>query len=109
MAWVTWRQHRHQLLIGLALIAGLALAALVTGLPMRTSYQREALSSCLPPTARSGCDIIVRHFQSEFGSRVDIARYLDSSTGPRRDVRRRSASRTRAGARHAPVRLDADP
>jgi hypothetical protein len=76
MAWVTWRQHRHQLLIGLALIVFLALAALVTGLPMRTAYQREALSSCLPPTARSGCDIIVRHFQSEFGSRVDIARYL---------------------------------
>ena len=76
MAWVTWRQHRHQLLIGLALIVGLALAALVTGLPMRTAYNREALSSCLPPTARSGCDIIVRHFQAEFGSRVDIAGYL---------------------------------
>ena len=76
MAWVTWRQHRHQLLIGLALIVGLALAALITGLPMRSAYQREALSSCLPPTARSGCDIIVRHFQSEFGSRVDIASYL---------------------------------
>ena len=76
MAWVTWRQHRHQLLIGLALIAGLALAALVTGLPMRTAYQREALSGCLPPTARSGCDIIVRHFQAEFGSRVDLAGYL---------------------------------
>jgi hypothetical protein len=76
MAWVTWRQHRHQLLIGLALIVGLALAALVTGLPMRTAYQREALSSCLPPAARSGCDIIVRHFQAEFGNRVDIAGYL---------------------------------
>jgi hypothetical protein len=76
MAWVTWRQHRHQLLIGLALIVALGLAALVTGLPMRTAYNREALSSCLPPTARSGCDIIVRHFQAEFGSRVDIAGYL---------------------------------
>ena len=76
MAWVTWRQHRHQLLIGLALIVALALAALVTGLPMRTAYEREALSSCLPPTARSGCDIIVRHFQSEFGGRVDVAGYL---------------------------------
>ena len=68
MAWVTWRQHRHQLLIGLALIVALALAALVTGLPMRTAYNREALSSCLPPTARSGCDIIVRHFQAAYGS-----------------------------------------
>ena len=76
MAWVTWRQHRHQLFIGLALILGLALAALATGLPMRTAYQREALSSCLPPTARSGCDIIVRHFQSEYGGFVDLAGYL---------------------------------
>ena len=76
MAWVTWRQHRHQLLVGLALIVALALAALVTGLPMRTAYEREALSSCLPPAARSGCDIIVRHFQSEFGGRVDVAGYL---------------------------------
>ena len=76
MAWVTWRQHRHQLLVGLSLIAALACAALVTGLPMHAAYQREALSSCLPPTARSGCDIIVRHFQSEFGSRVDVAGYL---------------------------------
>ncbi len=70
MAWVTWRQHRHQLLIGLALIVALALAALVTGLPMRTAYEREALSSCLPPAARSGGHIIVRHSQSEFGGRV---------------------------------------
>ena len=29
-----------------------------------------------PPAARSGCDIIVRHFQSEFGGRVDVAGYL---------------------------------
>ena len=109
MAWVTWRQHRHQLLIGLALIVALALAALVTGLPMRTAYEREALSSCLPPAARSGCDIIVRHFQSEFGGRVDVARLPDPAAGARRHVRRRAAPRARAGARHAPVRVDAEP
>ena len=79
---------------------------------MRSAYQREALSSCSPPTARSGCDIIVRHFQSEFGSRVDIASYLillpalvgmfverrsaraSSSTG-RTSLRGRRASRRR--------------
>ena len=43
---------------------------------MRTAYEREELASCLPPATRSGCDIIVRHFQSEYGSRVDVARYL---------------------------------
>jgi len=42
-------------------------------------YQRAGtnpLSSCLPPTARSGCDLIVSHFRSEFGSRVAALRYL---------------------------------
>lgn len=76
MAWVTWRQHRLQLLSGLAILGGIAIAALATGLPMRTSYHREALSSCLPPATRSGCDIIVRHFQGEFSGIVRVARYL---------------------------------
>jgi ABC-type transport system involved in multi-copper enzyme maturation permease subunit len=76
MAWVTWRQHRLQLLIGVGLLAWLALAALVTGLPIRAAYHREALAACLPPATQSGCDIIVRHFQSEFGSGVRVAQFL---------------------------------
>src|SRR4029450_7813836 len=76
MAWVTWRQHRHQLLIALAVLVGLALAGVGSGLPMRAAYHREALSQCLPSGTRSGCDIIVRHFQSEFGGLGDAARYL---------------------------------
>ena len=76
MAWVTWRQHRVQLVIGLVMLAGVAVVALVSGLPIRTAYHRQALSSCLPPTTRSGCDIIVRHFQTEFGDGSRIARYL---------------------------------
>ena len=75
MAWVTWRQHRHQLLIGLALIvAARARRARSPALPMRTAYQREALSSCLPPAARSGCDIIVRHFQSRVRQAASTSR-----------------------------------
>jgi ABC-type transport system involved in multi-copper enzyme maturation permease subunit len=76
MAWVTWRQHRLQLVIGSALLAWLALVALVTGLPIRAAYHREALSACLPPATRSGCDIIVRHFQSEFAGGVRVAQFL---------------------------------
>ena len=76
MAWVTWRQHRLQLLIGAGVLTSVALAALVTGLPIRTAYHREALSSCLPPATRSGCDIIIRHFQAEFGSGVRVAQFL---------------------------------
>jgi len=76
MAWVTWRQHRAQLVGVLGLLVVLAAAALGTDLPIRAAYHRDALSDCLPPTARSGCDIIVRHFQSEFDSWVTAVRGL---------------------------------
>lgn len=76
MAWVTWRQHRPQLYAMAGLMLAVALAALVTELPVRDEYHRQALSSCLPPATRSGCDIIVSHFTSEFAGRVAVARYL---------------------------------
>ena len=76
MAWVTWRQHRSQLLVGLGLLVALAAAAFGTRLPIQAAYHHDALSDCLPPTTRSGCDIIVRHFQSEFESWVTALRGL---------------------------------
>jgi hypothetical protein len=76
MAWVTWRQHRSQLVAMLGLLVVLAAAALGTDLPIRAAYHRDALSDCLPPAARSGCDIIVRHFQSQFDSWVAAVRGL---------------------------------
>ena len=70
MAWVTWRQHRAQLLAGLGLLVALA-PPRSTHLPIRPAYHRDALPDCLPPSARSGCDLIVAHFQgsSEAGDR----------------------------------------
>lgn len=76
MAWVTWRQHRFQLAVALGLLGCVAVAALATGLPISDAYHRQALSSCLPPATRSGCDLIVRHFQAEFSGRAAVARYL---------------------------------
>lgn len=76
MAWVTWRQHRSQLLAGLGLLVALAAAAFGTDLPVRAAYHRDALSGCLPPSARSGCDIIVKHFQGEFDSWAAAVRGL---------------------------------
>jgi hypothetical protein len=76
MAWVTWRQHRLQAFATAGLLGLLAAAALVTDLPIRAAYHRHALSSCLPPTTRSGCDLIVSHFRAEFGARLDVVRYL---------------------------------
>jgi hypothetical protein len=76
MAWLTWRQHRPQLLAGVALLVAVAAAALATSLPVRDAYHRQALSSCLPPAARPGCDLIVSHFRGEFADRADAAHYL---------------------------------
>jgi hypothetical protein len=76
MAWVTWRQHRVQAYAAGALLAALAIAALVTELPVRAAYHSDPLSSCLPPATRSGCDLIVAHFRGEFSARLDAFRYL---------------------------------
>jgi hypothetical protein len=76
MAWVTWRQHRPQLLGAAGLLLALAAAAVGTDLPIRAAYHRDALSGCLPPSARSGCDIIVRHFQGQFDSWAAAVRGL---------------------------------
>jgi len=76
MAWVTWRQHRAQLVAAAGLLLLLGLAALGTDIPIRSAYRGNALSNCLPPNARSGCDIIVRHFESQFGSWADAVRVV---------------------------------
>jgi len=76
MAWLTWRQHRPQLLATAGLLLLLAVAAVVTELPIRAAYHRHALSSCLPPATRSGCELIVGHFRSEYAARVGMTRYL---------------------------------
>jgi hypothetical protein len=76
MAWVTWRQHRAQVVAVFGLLALVAAAAFGTHLPIRAAYHRNTLSECLPPAARSGCDIIVRHFESQFDSWVAAVRGL---------------------------------
>jgi hypothetical protein len=76
MAWLTWRQHRPQLLGLAGLLVVVACAALGTDLPIRSAYHRHALASCLPPATRSGCELIVSHFRAEFAPFRSVARYL---------------------------------
>jgi hypothetical protein len=76
MAWVTWRQHRAQLLTAFAVFVTIGIAAVVSSIPVRDAYHRQALSSCLPPAARPGCDLLVNHFRSEFASLAQVGRWL---------------------------------
>jgi hypothetical protein len=57
-------------------LAAVVLLALATGPAIRSGYEQQDLAACLPPATRSGCDIIVRHFQSEHDTIVFVARYL---------------------------------
>jgi hypothetical protein len=45
MTWLTWRQHRAQLYVGAAALAGLAVLLLITGLQMASQYH-SALTAC---------------------------------------------------------------
>lgn len=76
MAWVTWRQHGSQALGALGLLVALAAAALGTHLPIAAAFHRDSLSACVPPAARTGCDIIVPHFLGEFAGLVTATRVL---------------------------------
>ena len=76
MAWVTWRQHGSQAFAALGLLVALAVAAVLTHLPIASAFGHDSLSGCVPPAARTGCDIIVPHFESQFSGFVTATRIL---------------------------------
>jgi hypothetical protein len=76
MAWVTWRQHGSQVLGAFGLLVGLVVAAVLTHLPIASAFDHDSLSACVPPAARTGCDIIVPHFQSEFARLLTATRVV---------------------------------
>jgi hypothetical protein len=76
MAWVTWRQHGSQALAAFGLLVGLVVAAVLTHLPIASAFGHDSLSACVPPAARTGCDIIVPHFQSQFARLLTATRVV---------------------------------
>jgi hypothetical protein len=76
MAWVTWRQHRSQAVGAFGLLVALAAAAFLTHLPIASAFGHDSLSACLPAAPRTGCDIIVPHFEGEFSGLVTATRVL---------------------------------
>jgi hypothetical protein len=43
---------------------------------MHAAYGRDSLASCLPPTTRSGCQLITQRFEGQYDALADIARYM---------------------------------
>ena len=53
MTRLVWRQHRQQLLVGVAGLIVLGAFFLVTGLPIHDRFERAGLPDCLPQTIDS--------------------------------------------------------
>ncbi|MCI0437567.1 MAG: hypothetical protein L0177_00360 [Chloroflexi bacterium] len=61
MVWVTWRQYRLELIIGLALIAALAAFLVPTGIQNLALYRDSGLAACLN-TPGADCSDLARKF-----------------------------------------------
>jgi hypothetical protein len=53
MTWLVWRQHRKQLLFGVAALVVLGAFFVATGLPMHDRFEKAGLPECLPQTIDS--------------------------------------------------------
>ena len=62
MIWVTWRQHRPQALTALAAFAFVAVYALVLGLWMRSTFDADAIGTCLARSGGAGCGGTITSF-----------------------------------------------
>jgi hypothetical protein len=62
MIWVTWRQHRPQALTALGVFAFVLSYALALGLWMRSTFDSDAIGSCLARSAGAGCGGTISSF-----------------------------------------------
>ncbi|GAB2880216.1 ABC transporter permease [Streptomyces mayteni] len=81
MIWLTWRQHRRQLLYLALALAALAALMVPTGLNMHATFEDSGLADCLDALGTevlvSGqvdtCDALRRQFTDEFNSLTIVA------------------------------------
>lgn len=85
MLWVTWRQHRAELLVAIALLAAAAVPLIVTGSVVHGRYQSDGVAACVAdPASRTGCDVLVDAFlrrYGEWGNRFIWVAFLPALAG----------------------------
>ncbi|GAA4723346.1 ABC transporter permease subunit [Phytohabitans rumicis] len=63
MLWVTWRQHRAELVLAAALLAAIAVPLVLGGIGMHEAYRADGVAACVTNSAsRSACAQIVDQF-----------------------------------------------
>lgn len=72
MIWLTWRQHRGELLGALVVLGGFGLLLLLHGVPMYQAYDRGAIAACheliLTTSETPGCLDEVIAFDKKYGA-----------------------------------------
>ena len=81
MIWLTWRLHRTESVIGLALIALLALALVPTGLDVAHTYRSMGLAACVDGAASDdaiiSCNQLTNAFFEEFNTVRGLVDWLN--------------------------------
>jgi hypothetical protein len=73
MIWVTWRQHRTQAIICLAVFGVLTILAVALGTWMRADFSSDGLGGCLARSGGTGCTAAIRSFLNMFNNGVSAA------------------------------------
>lgn len=67
MLWVTWRQHRGELLVAALLLVAVAVPVLVTGIDMHHRYVADGVSACVRAASPADrCDAVVSAFLNRY-------------------------------------------
>jgi hypothetical protein len=77
MTWLTWRQQRAETLLTAALLAGLALVVVVTGLHMRDVFGQLGLSPCNTSSTNTFCGGAIDQFDRRFSSLGTLLGWLN--------------------------------
>lgn len=85
MLWVTWRQHRAELLTAIVLLLLIAVPLIWTGLAMHEEYHAGGIAGCVAdPGGRTDCEPLIQAFvdrHAEWGRRLLWAAFLPALAG----------------------------
>jgi len=85
MVWVTWRQHRVEILVAALLLAAVAVPLIVTGMAMHRDYTAGGVAACVTdPSGHRGCAQVVDQFvqrHTEWANRLIWVLFLPALAG----------------------------
>lgn len=84
MLWLTWRQHRVELVSALLLLAVVAVPLVITGLDLHAEYRSSGVAECVAGGGDGGCVSLVEEYldrHTEWGNRFVWVSFLPALAG----------------------------